>query len=350
MGAVHGSLTPPTASVIAINWNGLEHLDICLSSLCAQTFQDREIILVDNGSTDGSTAWVEARFPEVRVARLEENRGVAAGMNLGIAQARGRFIAIVNNDIEADPKWLDESIRALKEHPEAGFTATRIRRFDERDRLDTTGDLYFREGFPAKRGWLHVDGPDFDEPGWVFGASAAAAVYRRELFDVAGNFDEEFQTLVEDLDLSFRAQLQGFKCRYVPTAILYHKIAATRGVRFAQGLSELLVHRNLWLLRIKNLPGALWLRYLPGMLMAEAAVLLRALVTRRFGVMMRARLQVLQRLKRTLTKRRDIQARRMISTRELDAIIARHWFDYRRKEKHLEAELRVDDPHKYRRC
>lgn len=338
--AIQDTMRPPIASVIVLSWNGLEHLEICLSSLRAQTFPDREIILVDNGSTDGSKEWVEARFPGVRVARLEQNRGVPGGLNFGIAQARGRFIALLNNDVEAHPEWLGESIRALEQHPEAGFTATRIRLFGERDRLDTTGDLYFREGFPGKRGWLQQDGPDFDEPSWVFGSCGAAAVYRRELFDAIGNFDEDFQASMEDLDLSFRAQLCGFKCRYVPTAILYHKIGATVGVGFAQSAQQLRMHRNLWLLRIKNLPGALWLRYLPRMLMGEAAVLVRAVITGRFGVMMRARLQVLQRLRATLAKRRDIQARRMISTRELDAIIAHHWFDERRKEKHMETEWR----------
>jgi len=331
----------PTASVVVLSWNGLEHLEVCLSSVCGQTFQDREIIVVDNGSTDGSKEWIESRFPEVRVARLDKNRGVPGGVNFGIAQARGRFIAILNNDIEAHPEWLRESIRALEQYPEAGFTSSRIRLFSWRDRLDTTGDLYFREGFPAKRGWLRYDGPEFDEPGWVFGACAAAAVYRRELFEAVGDFDEDFQASLEDLDLSFRAQLQGFKCRYVPTAILYHKMGATLGVGLAHRATQLRVHRNLWLLRIKNLPAALWLRYLPQMLAAESAVLFRAAASGRFGVVMRARLQVLGGLKASLTKRRNIQAQRVISSRELDAIITRDWFAQRRSEKQLEAQVRL---------
>lgn len=336
--------TEPIASLVVLSWNGLEHLEVCLSSLCAQTFRDREIILTDNASTDGSKAWVEARFPEVRVARLEHNRGVTGGLNFGIAQARGRFIALLNNDIEVHPDWLAESIRALEQYPEAGFTATRIRLFHQRDRLDTAGDLYFREGFAAKRGWLQRDGADFDQPSWVFGSCGAAALYRRELFDAVGNFDEEFQATMEDLDLSFRAQLQGFKCRYVPTAIVYHKLGATLGVGFAQSGSPVRVHRNLWLVRIKNLPGALWLRYLPGILTGELVILIRSVAAGRFGAMVRARLQVLQRLKSTLAKRRDIQSRRVITIRDLDAIISRNWVSQRQKEKRLEAEARVSRP------
>jgi GT2 family glycosyltransferase len=261
-------------------------------------------------------------------------------VNFGIGEARGRFIAILNNDIEADSRWLAESVRALEEHPEAGFTATRIRLFYQRDRLDTAGDLFFREGFAAKRGWLHKDGPEFDEPAWVFGACAAGALYRRELFDAVGTFDETFQASLEDLDLSFRAQLQGFKCRYVPTAILYHKMGATLGVGFAQSSQQLRMHRNLWLLRIKNLPGALWLRYLPRMLAGEAVVLIRALRTGRFGVAFRARVEVLRRLRGALAQRRAVQARRTIRARELDAIISRNWFAQRLLEKRLEAEVR----------
>jgi GT2 family glycosyltransferase len=342
--AIRSPVTAPIASLVVLSWNGLEHLDVCLSSLCAQTFQDREIVLADNASTDGTKEWVEARFPEVRVERVEQNLGVPGGVNFGIAQARGRFIAILNNDIEAHPEWLGESIRALEQHPEAGFTASRIRLFHQRDRLDTAGDMYFREGFPAKRGWLHRDGPDFDEPGWVFGACAAAALYRRELFDAVGNFDEDFQASLEDLDLSFRAQLQGFKCRYVPTAILYHKMGSTLGVGFAKSGHQLRMHRNLWLLRIKNLPGTLWLRYLPQMLVGEAAVLIRAVATGRLGAVMSARVQVLQHLRATLKKRRDIQSRRVVSAGDLDAIIGRHWFTQRREEKRLEAEVRLSRP------
>jgi GT2 family glycosyltransferase len=337
-------MSAPTASLMVLSWNGLEHLEVCLSSLRAQTYTDREIILVDNGSSDGTQAWVEQRFPEVRVARLEENRGVPGGVNFGIAQSRGRFIAVLNNDIEADPGWLGESIRALELHPDAGFTASRIRLYYHRNRLDTAGDLYFRHGFPAKRGWLRNDGSDFDQPAWVFGACGAAALYRRELFESVGNYDEGLQATLEDLDLSFRAQLQGFRCRYVPTAIVYHKLGATLGVGLSSPGQQLRMHRNLWLVRIKSLPAGLWLRYLPQMFAAEIVVLSRALVSGRLGVALRARLQVLQRLKETWTKRRAIQARRTVSTRELDSIISRRWFTHRMEEKRLEADVSLARP------
>lgn len=329
----------PSVSLVVLSWNGMEHLDLCLSSLSRQTYTDCEIVLVDNGSTDGSREWVEARYPRVRIERTEQNLGVPGGVNYGLARARGRYVAILNNDIEAEPQWLAESVRALEQYPEAGFTASRVRLFYQRDRLDTAGDLYFRAGYPAKRGWLRRDGPEFDEPRWVFGACAVAALYRRELLDSVGFMDEEFESALEDLDLSFRAQLQGYKCRYVPAAIIYHKLGATVGKGLSNPRHQLRFHRNIWLVRIKNLPTLFWIRYLPQMLVAELAVLYRASRSGRLKVLLQARREVLQQLGHTLAKRREIQARRTVSNRDLHAVIEHGWLAYRASEKRLEAEV-----------
>lgn len=335
-------MSTPLASLMVLSWNGMQHLETCLSSVCGQTVSDREIILMDNGSTDGTKAWVEAHYPEVRVERVEQNLGVPGGVNHGLSCTRGRYVAILNNDIELDPNWLAESIRALEAFPDAGFTASRVRLFYQRDRLDTAGDIYFREGYPAKRGWLNVDGPEFDEPMPVFGACAVAALYRRELLDEVGLLDVDFEAGLEDLDLSFRAQLQGYGCRYVPGAVLYHKLGATVGHGLSNPVHRLRMHRNLWLLRIKNLPWQLWLRYLPNMVMAELIVVYRGLRTGHGGVLLSARIDVLKRLRTTLAKRRAIQAHRRISITELDRRISRGWFRHRMREKALEATVVID--------
>ena len=333
----------PRASIVVLSWNGLEqHLDTCLSSACKQSFKDREIILVDNGSSDGTAEEVPKRFPDVRVTRLEHNRGVAGGVNHGIREAKGEFIALLNNDTEVDPEWLAESVRALTDYPEAGFTASRIRLFYERGRLDTAGDIYFRAGFPAKRGWLELDGPEYDRPVWVFGACAGAAVYRRAMVDDLGYFfDEDFGAVLEDLDLSFRGQLKGYGCRYVPGAIVYHKLGATLGVGLAKPDQQFRMHRNLWLVRIKNLPTALWLRYLPLMLAAEALLLMQGLRRGRLGVLLRARLAVIKALPKTLAKRRVIQGTRTVSAAELRRRMEPGWFRRRIEEKRREAAVRI---------
>lgn len=329
----------PNVTLVVLSWNGMEHLELCLSSLSNQTYTDYEILLVDNGSTDGSKEWVAAHYPMVRIERTEQNLGVPGGVNFGLARARGRYVAILNNDIEAEPQWLAESVSALEQYPEAGFTASRVRLFYQRERLDTAGDLYFRAGYPAKRGWLHRDGPEFDAPRWVFGACAVAALYRRELLESVGFMDEDFESGLEDLDLSFRAQLRGYKCRYVPAAIIYHKLGATLGKGLSNAKHQQRFHRNIWLVRIKNLPTSFWLRYLPQMLVAELAVLYRAGRTGRLKLLLRARREVLQGLAHTLAKRREIQARRTVSTHDLHAVIECGWLAYRVKEKQLEAEV-----------
>lgn len=332
-------MSDPGVSLVVLSWNGMEHLDLCLSSLSNQTYKDFEIVLVDNGSTDGSKEWVEAHYPTVRIERTEQNLGVPGGVNYGLARAQGRYVAILNNDLEAEPQWLAESVRALEQFPEAGFTASRVRLFYRRDRLDTAGDIYFSAGYPAKRGWLHRDGPEFDEPRWVFGACAVAALYRRELLESVGFMDEEFESALEDLDLSFRAQLQGYKCRYVPSAIIYHKLGATVGKGLTSPKHQLRFHRNIWLVRIKNLPTSLWFRYLPQMLIAELAVLYRASRSGRLKVLLQARREVWQQLGRTLAKRREIQARRTVAIGDLHAVIESGWLAYRMREKQLEAEV-----------
>ena len=337
-------MNEPAVSLVVLSWNGMEHLDLCLSSLSNQTYSDYEILLVDNGSSDGSKEWVEAHYPQVRIERTEQNLGVPGGVNFGLARARGRYVAILNNDLEAEPQWLAASVGALEQYPEAGFTASRVRLFYQRERLDTAGDLYFSAGYPAKRGWLHRDGPEFDEPRWVFGACAVAALYRRELLEAVGFMDEDFESGLEDLDLSFRAQLRGYKCRYVPSAIIYHKLGATVGKGLTSPKHLLRFHRNIWLVRIKNLPSWFWLRYLPQMLVAELVVLFRAMRSGRLGLLLQARREVLHGLHQTLAKRRVIQGQRTVSNRDLHRVIESGWLAYRMREKRLEAEVESTSP------
>ena len=328
---------PPLASIVVLSWNGLQHLEVCLGSLVRQTLADVELILVDNGSTDGTAEWVRERFPTVRIERVEQNLGVPGGMNHGIRAARGAFIGILNNDTEIDPRWAEACVAAFREHPEAGAIASRVRLFWRRTHLDTAGDLFFTAGMVGKRGWLEADGPIFDRPAWVFSACAGAAFYRREALDAAGLFDEDYEACIEDVDLSFRIQLAGWRCRYVPEAIVYHKLGATVGQGFTRPEHQLRMHRNLWYTRIKDLPGRLWLRYLPDLLVAEALLLAASARSGRLGVALRARGQVLRALPALLRKRRAIQRGRRVGIAELDARIERGWIAHRRADKLREA-------------
>ncbi len=323
-------------SIIVVNWNGKQHLDACLSAICSQSYPATEVLLVDNGSTDGSVDYVQRRFPTVRCIKAGGNLGFCAGNNLGIRQAMGEYIALINNDTEADVNWIHESINALDGFPEAGFTASRIRLFDRRTHLDSAGDLFFRSGYPAKRGWLLPDGSEFDQGRWVFGACGAAAVYRRSMLEQTGLFDEDYFAYMEDVDLSFRAQLMGFRCRYVPTALVYHKVGATAGQSSA--IRQYWSHRNHWYTLLKDLPIGLWLRYCGQILVSEVMVLGSATRNRRLSNFFKARIDMLAHLPQTLKKRQMIQNRRNISLEDLDTIIDKNWIAFRRQEKSREVQ------------
>ena len=314
-------------SVIVLNWNGHQHLEGCLSALTRQTYDAYEVIVVDNGSTDVSVDFITENYPKVRVIPLTRNLGFSAGNNVGIQQSAGEFVALINNDTEADSAWLSEGIGALQRNPEAGFIASRIRLFNLRNHLDTAGDLYFRTGYPGKRGWLMTDGLEFAREEWVWGACAGAAIYRRSMLDDIGLLDEDFFAYMEDTDLNFRAQLMGYKCLYVPKAIVYHKVSATAGRQSPQRLYW--SHRNHWYTLIKNLPTSLWPLYLGQIIAAETLIMGAAIRTGRLGVFVKARAHVLCMLPKMIKKRQEIQQRRRVSVDYIDSLIRRDWFSFR---------------------
>ena len=170
----------PVASVIIVNWNGLEHLPVCLDSLAAQTFRDFEVILVDNGSRDGSVEFVRARYPWVRLVELAENTGFAAGNNYGFEQARGAYLVTLNNDTRAEPDWLATLVAVAEAYPQAGMVASRICNFADVDLIDTIGMAICRDGMARgqhrNRRWSTLRLPEVAE---ILMPSACAALYRR---------------------------------------------------------------------------------------------------------------------------------------------------------------------------
>ncbi len=219
-------------SVIIINHNGKEHLEVCLKSLAAQTLgQDEfEIILVDNGSTDGSVEYLEKNFPAVRVVGLGENTGFAGASNTGFKASLGELAVFLNNDTEARPDWLSELKRAAEEHKDFAFFASKMLFFDRRDVIDSAGDVFSALGHGVKRGHGQKDTGQFDREEEIFGACGGAAMYSRRAFLDAGGFDEKFFAYCEDVDLNFRLRKAGYKCLFVPKAVVYHKLGGTAKV------------------------------------------------------------------------------------------------------------------------
>lgn len=215
----------PRVSVVIPNWNGREFLPVILESLRAQTFGDFETIVVDNASTDGSVELLAREYPEVEVRRLPENRGFSAAVNVGIRAGRGEYVALLNNDLELEPAWMAEIVAALDADRGAGSAASRIRQYWARERMDSAGDRI--RGVPEGRGYGEPDGPEFDTDTDVASPCAAAALYRRSMLDEIGLFNEELFAYYEDVELGMRAQLAGYRCRYVARAVCYHMGSAT---------------------------------------------------------------------------------------------------------------------------
>jgi len=257
--------TERRATVIIPNRNGEKLLPTCLNSLAGQRYRDFGILVVDNGSTDGSLRFLEERYPSVTVTRFFENRGFAAAANDGIARTESELIALLNNDTEAHPDWLGELVAALDRRRDIAFCASRMIDFTRRSVIDSAGNCYATNGRSLPRGFLAEDTGQYGREEEIFGACAGAALYRRSLFEEVGLFDERLVSYKEDVDLDFRAQLRGLRCLYVPGAVCYHIGGATTGRRKSD-LAVRLSTRNSVTVFIKNMPAPLLPRALPRLL------------------------------------------------------------------------------------
>ncbi len=304
-------------SVIIPNYNGRRYLRTCLESLRRQTYRDFEVVVVDDGSQDGSVRLIKAEFPEVKVIGLEKNNGFSAAVNVGICESKGELVALLNNDVEADPGWLEALVSAAKQYPWAGFFACKMLQFSRRDILDGAGDAYLRFGGARRIGHGELDHGQYDESREVLGACAGAALYRRTLFDSIGLFDEDFVGFHEDIDLSLRAQWAGLGCLYVPKAQIYHIGGGTASPD--SPLAVRLAVQNRWNLVVKNVPKRLLPGWLALMLFAEGYRMVRTMVRRRGVAYWQGLGSALWLLPSMLAKRRQVLGRAQISSKEFSA-------------------------------
>jgi GT2 family glycosyltransferase len=317
----------PRVSVVIPNWNGRDLLRGCLESLRGQTFRDFRVIVVDNGSIDDSVAMVQSHFPEVTLIRHAENLGFSAAMNAGIVASTGDFVVALNNDTEADPGFLEALVSAMDCHAGAGLATARILDFANRNVIDTLGDGYSWSGLSFKIGARSRADIVPADPFEVFGACAAAAIYRRPLFDDIGLFDPDFFAYMEDVDLSFRARLAGYGCLSVPGAVVFHMGSASTGGG-ASATSVRLTSRNIIWVIAKNIPGRLLPRVLVSATAVQAAAVAQCLLTgknpwlrknlRAYG---RGLLEAAMLLPAMMRKRRAVQRLRRISPRVLSQMM-----------------------------
>lgn len=241
-------MTHPLVSVIIVNWNGRHLLAECLDSLLAQEVRELEIILVDNGSRDGSADFVQEGYPSVTVVRLPDNRGFAGGNNAGIARSSGEYIAFLNNDTKADPGWLKNLLGAAEAGPPSvGMWACKILSYGKPDVIDNVGLLIYPDGLARGKGRLEKDLGQHDIPGAALFPSGCAGLFRRSMLDEIGFFDENFFAYADDVDLGLRGRLAGWDCRYVPSARVYHKYSSSSSA-YSPSKAFLVERNRIWVL------------------------------------------------------------------------------------------------------
>lgn len=295
-------------SVIIPNWNGKHLLKICLPSLKKQSFKEFEVVIVDNGSEDGSIEYIEKYFPEVKLIKLSENIGFAPAVNLGLKICVGEMMVLLNNDTEVDKNCLKNLVRTAIEKKDIGFIAAKILNFNNRKLIDSAGDYIDAVGHADNFGRGESDSEKFNNPGPLFLATAGGSLFKREVFEKIGFFDHQYFAYMEDVDLCLRAQLAGIKGWYDPSAIIYHIHKATSSKN--PGFTEYLQYRNMTLTVIKNFPNKLlikdfnWLK----IILVNINTMRYLAGIGHFKEALKAQWYVLKTLPETLKKRAKIQS------------------------------------------
>lgn len=238
-------------SIVIPNYNGKHFLEACLWSVFAQSVKDPEVIVVDNGSTDGSREYLR-NYPKVRTIELDQNYGFCGAVNIGIKAAEGEYIILLNNDTEVDPQFTEELLKVIKSDERIFSCSSKMVQFHDRSRMDDGGDYYCALGWAFGRGKGHLV-ENYDRQVNVFAACAGAAIYRKSLLESLGYFDEAHFAYLEDMDLGYRARIQGYRNVYAPKAVVYHVGSGFSGSAHNSFKVKLSSRNNVYL-AYKNMP------------------------------------------------------------------------------------------------
>lgn len=326
----------PRVSVIVVNWNRRALLASCLRSLQQQAGRDFEVIVVDNGSTDGSLELLHSpEFSQVQIIENSRNLGFCAANNQGIRAAGGEYVALLNNDAEPAPGWLSELVNAIESGPDVGMAASKILLYEDHGVIDKAGHLIYPDGQNRGRGTGERDHGQYDrreETAWPDGC---AALYRRSMLEQIGGFDEDFYAYADDAELGLRGRIAGWRCLYAPSAVAFHHVGSTLGVYSEQRL--FLIERNRLWLAAKLFPWRLLVvnpLYFALRITATAAAALlghgelrrAAATTGAYGLLkclVRAQWAAWVGLPAMLRKRRNVESFRKLSAAETAELIRR---------------------------
>jgi GT2 family glycosyltransferase len=305
----------PLISIIIPNYNGAACLETCLRSLVSQSYPHMEIIVVDNASCDSSMEIVRRVAPRTKILPQRKNLGFAAAVNLGVKEACGTWVAILNNDTEATQDWLSECAAAIERHPDASFLACRILDYRRRDHVYSAGDCFLRAGIGYRRGQEQQNRAEYAGEMAIFAACGCAALMRKSALEATHGYDERFFAYLEDVDLGLRLKAAGACGYYVPNAIVFHIGGATSGGEFAP-LAVRLRTRNSLLLLLKSVPCRILLRCIPMILAAQASWFLRTITHGRLISYLRGLAEAVPLLPAMFAQRRTL--RRLWKTSAVD--------------------------------
>jgi GT2 family glycosyltransferase len=307
---------PSDVTFVVLNHNGRRFLEVVLPSIGRQTVRGFSVKVIDDASTDDSLAYLAERWPDVDVVRCERNLGITASMARGIASASTPLVALLNNDLELDPRWLEEMLSGLERHPQAAAVDCKMLSYHDRSQIDGVGDILRRNGYPGRRGQGERDRGQYDTPAEVFSVSGGAALYRREAFELVGSYDTDFFAYYEDVDWGFRARLKGLTAWTVPSAVAYHMGSASTGRQ--PGRFTHLIVRNQVIVVLKNFPAPLLVRCLPRMLFFQVKWLLFDMLHGLGRPHLRGLAGAVRMAPGVLRKRRALQRARSVSAGALE--------------------------------
>lgn len=263
-------------TIIIPNYNGLKFMEPCFKALKAQSDKNFELLVVDNGSTDGSVDWLKDH--EIPSVFLTENTGFSGAVNAGIRKSKTPYVILLNNDTEPEPDYVKELVRAMDRSPRIFSVSSKMIQLYHKELMDDAGDMYSILGWPYQRG-VGQSSRGYTKPRSVFAACAGAAIYRREVFDEIGGFDEAHFAYLEDIDVGYRAKIFGYENVYCPAAVVYHVGSGTSGSKYNSFKVRLAARNNVYL-NYKNMPA---LQLLVNLVPILAGIFVKYLFFRKIG-------------------------------------------------------------------
>lgn len=237
-------------TIIIPNYNGLQFMEPCMEALKRQTCQEFDLLVVDNGSSDGSVEWLKEH--EIPSVFLPENTGFSGAVNVGIRASKTPYVILLNNDTEVAPGYVEQLVKAIETSPRIFSVSPKMIQLYHQDLMDDAGDMYSIMGWAYQRG-VGQEVERYDRPCHIFSSCAGAAIYRREIFDEIGYFDEMHFAYLEDIDIGYRAKIAGYYNRYCPQAVVYHVGSGTSGSKYNSFKVKLAARNNVYL-NYKNMP------------------------------------------------------------------------------------------------